>query len=369
MQTQELQPLWDSLYERKETLLHELSQSGLDQKSRHKLQKELAQINQIIEAYQELADAQQQYNEVTAEAEHADDEELVQLIEHEQTRLSEVISRKERELNDLLYPPSELDERSAFLEIRSGAGGQEAALFAADLLQMYLAYALQRGWKTAIVNASSTDLGGYREVTLHIQGKGVYGVLKWESGVHRVQRVPRTETGGRVHTSTATVAVMPEAEEIDVQVNQSDLRMDTFRASGAGGQHVNTTDSAVRITHIPTGTVVACQDERSQHKNREKALKMLQARLFEVERQKQEQEQVAHRRQMVGSGQRAEKVRTYNFPQNRVTDHQANVTLKKLDMVIQGELQEIVDALQEKDQLERYKQSPVIARYAPSLVS
>jgi len=369
MHLESLQPLWDALYTRKDELLHELSRADLDQRQRHTFQKELAQVNRILEAHEELEQLRSQYQDTCAELEHTDDEELTPLLEDEEQQLSQQVSAKEQELKDLLYPPSELDERSAFLEIRSGAGGQEAALFAADLLEMYLAYALQQEWKAKVITSSTTDLGGYREVVMHVQGKGIYGILKWESGVHRVQRVPRTETGGRVHTSTATVAVMPEVQEIDVSINQSDLRMDTFRASGAGGQHVNTTDSAVRITHIPTGTVVACQDERSQHKNREKALKVLQSRLFEVERQKQEEQQVAHRRQMVGSGQRAEKVRTYNYPQNRVTDHQANYTSKKLDMVMQGHMQEIVDALQEKDRELRYKQSPIIARYAPSLVS
>jgi len=369
MQTHDLQPLWDALYPRKDELLHELAQADLDQRARHTLQKELAQVNQLLEVHEELEQVRSEYNKIVQEAQHTDDPELQPLLEEEQQQLSDKLEKKKQELNDLLYPPSELDERSAFLEIRSGAGGQEAALFAADLLEMYLTYALQQGWKTAIIDSSPTDLGGYREVIVHIQGKNIYGFLKWESGVHRVQRVPRTETGGRVHTSTATVAVMPEAEEIDVTINQSDLRMDTFRASGSGGQHVNTTDSAVRITHIPTGTIVACQDERSQHKNREKAMKMLQARLFEVERQKQQAQQTAQRRQAVGSGARAEKVRTYNFPQNRVTDHQANFTSKKLDMVMQGEMQDIIDALQEKDRHERYKHSSVISRYAPELLT
>ena len=369
MQIQDLAPLWDALYARKDDLLDELSQSDIAQKTRHAMQKELAQINQILEVHEEHAALKKQQEKMLKEEQETDDEELQQLLAEEKSHIEQQLADKEQELRDLLYPPSELDQRSAFVEIRSGAGGKEAALFAADLLQMYLAYALKQGWKATVVNSSTTDLGGYREVTVHMQGKGVYGHLKWESGVHRVQRVPRTETGGRVHTSTATVAVLPEVEEVDVSINQSDLRIDTFRASGAGGQHVNTTDSAVRITHIPTGTIVSCQDERSQHKNREKAFKMLQSRIFEVERQKQEQEQIAHRRQMVGSGMRAEKVRTYNFPQNRVTDHQANITLKKLEMVIQGELEEIMDALLEKDREERYKQSPIISRYAPSLVS
>jgi peptide chain release factor 1 len=250
-----------------------------------------------------------------------------------------------------------------FLEIRSGTGGQEAALFAADLLRMYTAYALAHGWKTSLVSASPTDLGGYREIVLEIKGKGLYGRLKYESGVHRVQRVPETETGGRVHTSTATVAVLPEAKEVDVQINQSDLRIDTYRASGAGGQHVNTTDSAIRITHIPTGVVVACQDERSQHKNRTQAMKILQSRILSAEQEKQDQEESRMRKEQVGGAKRSEKVRTYNFPQNRVTDHQVSVTLKKLDQVMQGQLDEIIEALQDKEREERRKKSSIFSRY------
>jgi len=364
-----MQPLWDTLYERKDALLHQLSHSDLEQKARYDAQKELAQVNKLLEVHESLEQLTSQCEETQQEIQRTQDQELLPLLYEERDTLSQRIEEKERELYDELYPRSELDDRDAFIEIRSGAGGQEAALFAADLLQMYLTYAMEQGWKTAIIDSSTTDLGGYREVILHIRGRGIYGKLKWESGVHRVQRVPRTETGGRVHTSTATVAVLPEAEEVDVSVQASDVRMDTFRASGSGGQHVNTTDSAVRLTHIPSGIVVSCQDARSQHKNREKAYKMLQARLFEIERQKKEQEEIAHRRQMVGSGARAEKVRTYNFPQNRVTDHQANITLKKLDMVMQGQLDELMQALEEKDRQERYKQSPIIARYAPSLIS
>jgi peptide chain release factor 1 len=241
-----------------------------------------------------------------------------------------------------------MDDRSVYLEIRAGAGGQEAALFAGDLQRMYTNYALKKGWRVEVDSLSTTDLGGMREVVLHIEGRGVFGHLRFESGVHRVQRVPQTETQGRVHTSTATVAVLPEAEEVDVTINPADLRIDTFRAGGAGGQHVNKTDSAIRITHVPTGTVVSCQEDRSQHKNRAKAMKMLQSRLLAVQMEKQQLEMSQQRKEQVGTGDRAEKVRTYNFPQNRVTDHQVDVTLKKLDMVMEGALDEIVDALRKK---------------------
>lgn len=248
-----------------------------------------------------------------------------------------------------------------FLEIRAGTGGQEAALFAGDLLRMYTLYAAKKGWKTAIVNESSTDLGGYREVVIEIKGKRVYGHLKHESGVHRVQRVPATETQGRVHTSTATVAVLPEVEDVEVNINPNDLRIDVYRASGAGGQHVNTTDSAVRITHIPTGVVVACQDERSQHKNKAKALKVLQSRIFASIQEKQEAEQSQKRKEMVGSATRSEKVRTYNYPQNRITDHQVDVTLKNLDVVMEGDLEPIIEALMQRDDAERRKQPRTFA--------
>jgi peptide chain release factor 1 len=262
---------------------------------------------------------------------------------------------KERALEDFMIPRDEHDERSVFIEIRAGAGGQEAALFAADLLRMYTNYAIKKGWGTSIVEQSFTDIGGIRDVTLHVVGKDVYGFMKFEAGVHRVQRVPKTETAGRVHTSTATVAVLPEAEEVDVTINPADLRIDVFRASGAGGQHVNTTDSAVRITHIPSGVVVSCQDERSQHKNKAQAMKVLQSRLLSFEKERHAAEIGKLRKDMVGGGTRSEKVRTYNFPQNRVTDHRVDLTLKKLDYVIEGDLDEIVEALRSLDREERRK--------------
>ncbi len=260
-----------------------------------------------------------------------------------------------RLLNLCLFPPDERDDRSVFLEIRAGAGGQEAALFAADLMRMYMMYALEKGWKTSVVSESSTDLGGYREVVLHIEGPGVFGHLKFESGVHRVQRVPKTETQGRIHTSTVTVAVLPEAEEVEMTINPADLRIDVFRAGGAGGQHVNKTESAVRITHIPTGVVVSCQDDRSQHKNKATAMKVLKSRLLQQQREKNEAEASKQRKEQVGTGERAEKVRTYNFPQNRVTDHQVDVTLKKLDRVLEGDMDEIIQPLREKERNNRRK--------------
>jgi len=340
------------LKKRYQDLLQELSQTAFEGEKRQTLHKDLSRVSKIIDAYTELEKIDQAIDESKIQMNQTTDEELVNLFKQELHDLGLRRVEKQRALEDILIPADEHDERSVFIEIRAGAGGQEAALFAADLLRMYTNYALKKGWRASVVDESFTDIGGIREVTLHIQGDNVYGHLKFEAGVHRVQRVPKTETQGRVHTSTATVAVLPEAEEVDVTINTADLRIDVYRASGAGGQHVNTTDSAVRITHIPTGVVVACQDERSQHKNKAKALKMLQSRILAARKEKHAAEIGKQRKEMVGRGMRAEKVRTYNFPQNRVTDHQVELTLKKLDYVMDGDLDEIIEALraQERDQ-------------------
>jgi len=327
-----------------------------DNTKRIVLQKELARLLRIIDAQKDLIRCDQLIADAKNQLKRSlEDPEMAELFKLEIQELELKKAAKERALEDIMIPSDEHDERSVFIEIRAGAGGQEAALFAADLLRMYTNYALKKGWRATVVDESFTDIGGIRDVTLHIQGSGVYGYLKFEAGVHRVQRVPKTETAGRVHTSTATVAVLPEAEEVDVSINPSDLRIDVFRASGAGGQHVNTTDSAVRITHIPTGVVVSCQDERSQHKNKAKALKVLQSRLLMFEKERHAAEIGKQRKEMVGRGMRAEKVRTYNFPQNRVTDHNADITLKKLDYVIEGDLDEIIDTLRSIDREERRK--------------
>lgn len=325
-----------------------------DNTKRIVLQKELARLLRIIEAHKDLERLDKTIIDTKEQLRlSSHDTEMTELFKVELHDLGLKRLEKERIVEDLMIPSDEHDDRSVFIEIRAGAGGQEAALFAADLLRMYTNYALKKGWRATVVDESFTDLGGIRDVTLHIQGEGAYGHLKFEAGVHRVQRVPKTETAGRVHTSTATVAVLPEAEEVDVNINPADLRVDTYRASGAGGQHVNKTDSAVRITHIPTGVAVACQEERSQHKNRAKAMKMLQSRLLVAEKERQAAEVGKQRKEMVGRGMRAEKARTYNFPQNRVTDHNADITLKKLDYVMEGDLDEIIDALRTIDREER----------------
>jgi len=346
-----MMPSWELLKQRHEQLTARAADALLNTTERRTLQKELAMLDTILTKHGEIAAIEREQRAIQ-ESLHNADSEMRDLYNHELNLLHERHIRATAELEELLAPADEHDERDVYLEIRAGTGGQEAALFAGDLMRMYSAYAQNKGWKVTLESESLTDLGGYREVILHIKGKGAYGHFKFESGVHRVQRVPATETAGRVHTSTVTVAVMPEADEVDVSINPADLRIDVYRSSGAGGQHVNTTDSAVRITHIPTGVVVACQDERSQHKNKAKAMKMLQSRILAAQVEKQHAEMSKLRKEQVGTGERAEKVRTYNFPQNRITDHQVDVTLKNLDVVMTGALDPIIDALiaQEKKQ-------------------
>lgn len=347
---------WEKLQKRYDELTALVSSPALENAKRHLVQKELSYVSTVLKKYREIQALEQEQARLGAQKAENNDPEMGQLFDDELSALQEKLVSEKKELDDLMYPADPLDNRSVFLEIRAGAGGQEAALFASDLARMYTMYATKRGWRTSVASMSETDLGGVREIILHIEGKNVFGVLKHESGVHRVQRVPKTETQGRIHTSTATVAVLPEAEEVEFSINPADLRIDVYRSGGAGGQHVNTTDSAVRITHIPTGVVVTCQDERSQHKNKAKALKVLQSRLLSAQREKNEAEMRKNRKDQVGSGDRSEKVRTYNFPQNRVTDHQVEVTLKKLDMVMEGDIDEIFDALKERDRENRKKQ-------------
>lgn len=340
---------WEALAKRRDELLDQLISPSLDREKRQSFQKELNHLQGALHAHAVVADLERNLTETKKQAMENTDLEMAQLYQQEISDFQERLTQAQTALDAVLAPPSEHDDRSVFLEVRAGTGGQEAALFASDLLKMYTNYALKKGWKVNVESTNYTDLGGFREAIIYIKGKQVYGHLKHESGVHRVQRVPKTETSGRVHTSTATIAVLPEAEDVDISIDPSDLRIDVYRSGGAGGQHVNTTDSAVRITHIPTGVVVACQDERSQHKNKAKAMKILQSRLLAAQEEKQMMEMSKQRKEQVGTGMRAEKVRTYNFPQNRVTDHQVEITLNKLDRVIEGELDEIIDALYQRE--------------------
>lgn len=302
------------------------------------LQEMAGKIRELRDAEKELADLEGLISEAGTDAEMRD------LAEADLEAVSEKLEALRQEIQILLLPRDAADEKSAILEIRAGTGGDEAALFAGDLFRMYERYASSQGWKIEVVSASEGEVGGYKEIIASVSGKGVFAKLKFESGVHRVQRVPETEAGGRIHTSAATVAVLPEAEDVDIEIRNEDIRIDTMRASGAGGQHVNTTDSAVRITHLPTGIMVVSA-EKSQHQNRARAMQILRARLFDMERTKADDERSEARRLQVGSGDRSERIRTYNFPQGRLTDHRINLTLYKLDRVMLGELDEVIDAL------------------------
>jgi peptide chain release factor 1 len=316
-----------------------------------RLSRELAELDDVAEKARELLDAERQLEDACALMEDPEvDAEIRALAEAEQQDLKAEIAGLNETLQVLLLPKDAADAGSAILEVRAGTGGDEAALFAGDLFRMYERYVSAKGWKVEVLSLSEGSVGGYKEIVASISGRGVFAKLKYESGVHRVQRIPVTESGGRIQTSAATVAVLPEAEEVDIEVRDEDIRIDTMRASGAGGQHVNTTDSAVRITHLPTGLVVL-QSEKSQHQNRARAMQVLRARLYDLERQKVDAERAADRKGQVGSGDRSERIRTYNFPQGRVTDHRINLTLHKLDKVLAGEaLDELVDALSADDQ-------------------
>ena len=315
-----------------------------------KLLRERNELEPIVTAFREYEQAQRTLADAT---EMLSDPDMKELAQEELQQAKSDIARLEDELKILLLPKDPNDEKNIYVEIRGGAGGEESALFAADLYRMYTMYADKRGWQTEVMNKSETELGGYKEIVFRVAGDKVYSRLKFESGVHRVQRVPETESQGRVHTSTTTVAVLPEAEELDFYIDPKDLRIDTFRASGAGGQHINKTSSAIRVTHIPTNTVVECQDERSQHKNKEKALSVLRSRLYEAEVEKQRAAIAADRKSQVGTGDRSERIRTYNFPENRIVDHRTNYKAYNLDAVLDGDLQAVIDSDIQADEADR----------------
>jgi len=342
----------ESLVERLDTVLQQLNDPDVaaDQKRFRDLMKEQSDLAPIVEKYKEYVQEKQNIEESLELLEEESDEEMKELAKEELAESKANVERLEEELKILLIPKDPNDDKNIIVEIRAGAGGDEAALFAADVARMYRSYAEGRRWKVETLSFNESGIGGFKELVFMISGQGAYSRFKYESGVHRVQRIPATESGGRIHTSTITVAIMPEVEDVEVEVDLNDCKFDVFRASGNGGQCVNTTDSAVRLTHLPTGIVVSCQDEKSQLKNKDKALKVLRSRLYELEQQKAHDAEAEKRKSQVGTGDRSEKIRTYNYPQGRVTDHRIKLTLHKLDSVMNGDLDEVIDSLTAADQ-------------------
>ena len=348
--------IFDKRYSELSQRLYEPSVAA-DPEQYQKTMKELKSIEEIVLTYREYKQAVKSQDESLEILEESGDSDLKELAQLELDEAKQNIEGLSEKLKILLLPKDPNDERNVIVEIRGGAGGEESALFSAVLFRMYSMYAEKKGYKVEIVNANETELGGYKEISFMIEGEGAYSRFKYESGVHRVQRVPETESQGRVHTSTTTVAVLPEAEDVELEIDPKDLKIDTFRSSGAGGQHINKTSSAIRITHLPTGTVVECQDERSQYKNKDKALKVLKSRLLKEKQDKQASEIAANRKSQVGTGDRSERIRTYNYPQGRLTDHRIGLTLYKLEDILNGNLDEVIDALVTADRAEKLKES------------
>lgn len=348
--------IFDKRYSELSQRLYEPSVAA-DPEQYQKTMKELKSIEEIVLTYREYKQAVKSQDESIEILEESGDSDLKELAQLELDEAKQNIEELSEKLKILLLPKEPNDERNVIVEIRGGAGGEESALFSAVLFRMYSMYAEKKGYKVEIVNSNETELGGYKEISFMIEGEGAYSRFKYESGVHRVQRVPETESQGRVHTSTTTVAVLPEAEDVELEIDPKDLKIDTFRSSGAGGQHINKTSSAIRITHLPTGTVVECQDERSQYKNKDKALKVLKSRLLKEKQDKQASEIAANRKSQVGTGDRSERIRTYNYPQGRLTDHRIGLTLYKLEDILNGNLDEVIDALVTADRAEKLKES------------
>lgn len=348
--------IFDKRYSELNSRLYEPSVAS-DPEEYQKIMKEIKSIEELVQTYREYKSAVQSEKESLEILEDSSDSELKELAQAELDEAKENIERLSEQLKILLLPKDPNDERNVIIEIRGGAGGEESALFSAVLFRMYSMYAEKRGYRVEVINANETELGGYKEISFMIEGEGAYSRFKFESGVHRVQRVPETESQGRVHTSTTTVAVLPEAEDVELEIDPKDLKIDTFRSSGAGGQHINKTSSAIRITHLPTGTVVECQDERSQYKNKDKALKVLKSRLLKEKQDKQASKIAENRKLQVGTGDRSERIRTYNYPQGRLTDHRIGLTLYKLEDILNGNLDEVIDALITADRAEKLKES------------